>query len=168
MRWLVAALAGLLAAVPVGAQKRIAFTFDDVPRQTGAFFSADERTARLIDALRRGGVTQAAFFVTTGNLEKPFGAGGEKRIADYVAAGHVIANHSNAHMWLHRTSVADYVADIDQAARWLEGRAGYRPWFRFPFLDEGRRDLAKRDSVRAALRARGLRNGYVTIDNYDW
>ena len=168
VRWLGAALAVLLAAVPAGAQKRIAFSFDDVPRQTGAFFTADERTAQLIDALRRGGVTQAAFFVTTGNLEKPFGAGGEKRIADYVAAGHVIANHSKEHMWLHRTSAADYVADIDQAARWLNGRPGYRPWFRFPFLDEGRRDLAKRDAVRAALRERGLRNGYVTIDNYDW
>ena len=168
MRLLIAALAMLFAAIPAGAQKRIAFSFDDVPRQTGAFFTADERAAKLIDALRRGGVGQVAFFVTTGNLEKPFGAGGEKRIADYVSAGHVIANHSHSHMWLHRTSAADYIADIDQAARWLKGRPGYRPWFRFPYLDEGRRDLAKRDAIRAELRERGIRNGYVTIDNYDW
>lgn len=165
---LVALLAAALLAFPAAAKKRIALSFDDVPRQTGAFFTADERTAALIDALRRGGVKQAAFFVTTGNLEKPFGAGGEKRIAAYAAAGHVIANHSHGHKWLHRTPVADYVSDIDQAERWLKGRPGYRPWFRFPFLDEGRRDLAKRDAVRAALRQRGLGNGYVTIDNYDW
>jgi hypothetical protein len=48
------------------------------------------------------------------------------------------------------------------------GRAGRRPWFRFPFLDEGGRDKAKRDSVRAGLAARGLRNGYVTVDASDW
>ena len=46
--------------------------------------------------------------------------------------------------------------------------AGYRPWFRFPYLDEGRRNLASRDAVRAALRERGLLNGYGTVDNYDW
>ncbi|HEU0285020.1 MAG TPA: polysaccharide deacetylase family protein, partial [Sphingomicrobium sp.] len=122
----------------------------------------------LIGALRRGGVRQAGFFVTTGNLEKPHGAGGEQRIAKYVAAGHVIANHSHSHLWLHRTPVEDYVADLDKAARWLETKPGYRPWYRYPFLDEGRRDLAKRDALRAALRERGLSNAYVTIDNYDW
>jgi peptidoglycan/xylan/chitin deacetylase (PgdA/CDA1 family) len=101
-------------------------------------------------------------------LEKPAGARGEARIRAYVDAGHVIANHSHSHLWLNRTAAADYVADIDKAQAWLRGRPGYRPWFRFPFLDEGRRDLAKRDALRAALRERGLRNAYVTIDNYDW
>jgi peptidoglycan/xylan/chitin deacetylase (PgdA/CDA1 family) len=150
------------------ARKRIAFSFDDVPRAQGAFFTSDQRTKTLISAMRRAGIRQAAFFVTTGNLEQPDGAGGERRIERYVAAGHVIANHSHSHRWLHRTDVAAYVEDIDRAATWLSGRKGYRPWYRFPYLDEGRRDIAKRDAVRAALKERGLRNGYVTIDNYDW
>jgi peptidoglycan/xylan/chitin deacetylase (PgdA/CDA1 family) len=155
-------------SAPAAAQKRIAFTFDDVPRQAGAFFTPDGRARELIAALRRGRVAQAGFFVTTGNLDKPAGAGGEARIRSYVRAGHVIANHSHSHLWLHRTEVNDYVADLDRAAAWLKGRPGYRPWFRFPFLDEGRRDLAKRDALRAALKERGLSNAYVTIDNYDW
>lgn len=169
MRFLLLVL-GLLVglATPAAAQKRIALSFDDVPRQAGAFFTPDERARELIATLRRGGVAQAGFFVTTGNLERPDGAGGEARIAAYVAAGHVIGNHSHSHRWLHRTEAVDYIADIDRAATWLRGRAGYRPWYRFPFLDEGRRDLVKRDAVRAALRERGLRNAYVTIDNYDW
>ena len=167
LRLLLAALVLALAPAPaVG--KRIAFSFDDVPRHAGAFFTPDERTGRLIDGLRRGRVSQAGFFVTTGNLERPDGRGGEARIAAYVAAGHVIANHSHSHPWLHRTDPADYVAGIDRAETWLRGRPGYRPWFRFPYLDEGRRDLARRDSVRAALAERGLRNAYVTVDNYDW
>lgn len=168
MRLLLLALLLVTSWSGAEARKRIAFTFDDVPRAAGAFFTPDERTDALIGALRRGGVRQAGFFVTTGNLEKPHGAGGEQRIAKYVAAGHVIANHSHSHLWLHRTPVEDYVADLDKATRWLEKRPGYRPWYRYPFLDEGRRDLVKRDALRAALGERGLSNAYVTIDNYDW
>lgn len=164
--WLGALLA--LAAQPALAQKRIALSFDDAPRSAGAFFTPDARTKRLIAELKRARVAQAAFFVTPGNLETPDGKGGEARIAAYVRAGHVIANHSWSHMWLSKTSVSDYVADLDKAAAWLNGRPGYRPWYRYPFLDEGRRDLVKRSEVRAALAQRGLSNGYVTIDNYDW
>lgn len=167
MRWLLALIA-LLAAVQASAQKRIALTFDDVPRQAGGFLTPDTRTQRLIAALKQAGVRQAGFFVTPGNLAKPGGAGGEARIAAYVRGGHVIANHSFSHPWLSRTPAAEYVADIDRAAAWLNGRPGYRPWYRYPFLDEGRRDLAKRAEVRAALATRGLANGYVTVDNYDW
>lgn len=167
-RWLLAMCAALTLATPAIAQKRIALSFDDVPRHAGAFYTPDERTSRLIAALDDADVEQAAFFVTPGNLEKPDGENGEARIAAYVRAGHVIANHSYSHQWLSRTPAADYIADVDRATAWLKGRPGYRPWYRFPFLDEGRRDLAKRAEVRAALAARGLSNGYVTVDNYDW
>ncbi|WP_230079954.1 polysaccharide deacetylase family protein [Alteripontixanthobacter maritimus] len=148
--------------------KRIALTFDDVPRMAGAFFTPEERTAKLISALEQAGVEQAAFFVTTGNLSEPDGLRGEERIAAYVAAGHVIANHSASHSHLRQTPAAAYLADIDTAEAWLKGRPGYRPWFRHPYLDEGGRDKAKRDAIRAGLAERGLRNGYVTADGSDW
>ena len=153
---------------PAPQQKRIAFSFDDVPRHAGAFFTPDQRTAELIGAMRRGGVPQAGIFVTTGHLQRRDGAGGEQRIDAYVSAGHVIANHTTTHPRLSETPTEDYILDIDRAGAWLSGRAGYRPWFRYPYLDEGKRDLGKRDALRAALAERGLRNGYVTVDNYDW
>ncbi|NJR43789.1 MAG: polysaccharide deacetylase family protein [Akkermansiaceae bacterium] len=121
-------------------------------------------TERLIRELRRAGVGQAALFVNPGNLAQPDGAGGEGRIAAYVRAGHVIANHSFSHRALTDMSAEDYLADIDRAEAWLRSRAGYRPWFRFPFLNEGRGDAAKRDAVFAGLAARGLRHGFVTVD----
>ena len=46
MRWLVAALLLIFAAAPATADKRIALTFDDVPRGRGAFFTPDQRTIR--------------------------------------------------------------------------------------------------------------------------
>jgi len=171
-RLLFAAFALLaLAASPAQAQKRIAFSFDDVPRRPGAFMTVEQRTERLIAALRRARIRQAAFFLNPGHLEQPFGQGGEARIAAYVRAGHVIANHSFSHPSLSRVGPEAYVADIDRATLWLEGRRGYRPWFRYPFLDEGTRRHAApgaRDAVRAALAERRLLNGYVTIDSYDW
>jgi len=151
-----------------GAPKRIALTFDDVPRNPGAFFTPDERTQRLIAGLRTARVPQAAFFVNPGNLALPQGVGGERRIGDYVRAGHVIANHSFSHPHLNAVPAEAYLADIDRAEAWLRGREGRRAWFRFPFLDEGGRDKAKRDAVRAGLAARGLSNGYVTVDGSDW
>ena len=90
------------------------------------------------------------------------------RIDAYVAAGHVIANHSATHPSLTDVSADAYLADIDRAEAWLAPRAGHRAWFRYPFLNEGRRDAAKRDTVREGLAARGLKNGYVTVDGYDW
>lgn len=167
-RLMMAMLMMLTMATPATAQKRIALTFDDVPRARGPFLTPDERTARIIAGLRKAKVAQAAFFVVPGNLSAPDGAGGERRIAAYVAAGHVIANHSFSHPALKSMTADAYLADIDRAGAWLKGRRGLRPWFRFPYLDEGGSDKGKRDAVRAGLGARGLSNGYVTVDGSDW
>jgi peptidoglycan/xylan/chitin deacetylase (PgdA/CDA1 family) len=146
--------------------KRIALTFDDVPRGKGGFFTSDERTRLLIDALRKAEAPQAVFFVNPGRIAKRPGA--EDRITAYIAAGHVIANHTSTHPRLSQTETRDYIADIELAADWLEGREGTRPWFRYPFLDEGRSDKIKRDAVRETLLTRGLLNASPTVDASDW
>jgi peptidoglycan-N-acetylglucosamine deacetylase len=168
VRYLLGLIIAIVVSTPAHAQKRIALTFDDVPRDAGAFFSPEQRTTKLIAALKQARVKQVAFFVNPGNLAKPDGQGGDRRIAAYVAAGHVIANHSFSHPSLSKLTPEAYLADLDMATDWLKGRKGYRPWFRFPFLNEGRSDKAKRDAIRVGLAARGLRNGYVTVDASDW
>jgi peptidoglycan-N-acetylglucosamine deacetylase len=150
------------------AQRRIALSFDDAPRDLGPWLSADERTQRLIAAMRAVRAPQAVFFVNPGHLERPFGAGGEQRLADYVRAGHVLANHSHNHRSLTEIDADAYLAEIDRAELWLRERPGYRPWFRFPYLNEGRHEAARRSAVFAGLAARGMRHGYVTIDGSDW
>jgi peptidoglycan/xylan/chitin deacetylase (PgdA/CDA1 family) len=167
--FLLALLAAFFAfAAPAAAQKRIALSFDDVPRAPGTFMTPQQRTDRLIAALRRAGVAQVVFFVNPGNLRQPWGAGRESQIAAYVRAGHVIGNHTWNHPRLPEIGAAAFIANIDQAAAWLNGRPGFRPWFRFPFLDEAPGDPATRDAVRAALRARHLSDGYATLDAMDW
>lgn len=159
-------LAMLMAHTAQAQEKRIALSFDDAPRAPGAFLTPDQRTVRLIAGLHRAGVEQAVFFLNPGSIARQ--EGGEERIAAYVAAGHAIANHGFSHMGLSDSESADYLADIDRAEAWLAGRAGRRPWFRYPYLDEGRGDRTKRDAVRAGLAQRGLVNGYVTAEASDW
>jgi peptidoglycan/xylan/chitin deacetylase (PgdA/CDA1 family) len=151
-------------APPKPVPKRIAITFDDVPIHDGPLFTGEERARHLIAALKGAKVPQAAMFVTTGNIRGP---ADEDRLRAYAAAGHVLANHSHGHRRLNRVSPEAYLADIDMANRRLRGLPNLRPWFRFPYLNEGG-DQVARDAVRAGLTARGLANGYVTIDTWDW
>lgn len=168
MRIVAALLACLLLALPAAAQKRIALSFDDAPRGAGAFLDPDARAKKLTAALKRAGVKQAVFFVNPGNIGQPGHGDGLANLDRYVKAGHVLANHSWSHPKLGSTDVDAYLADVDRAEAWLKPRPGYRPWFRFPFLDEGGKDKVKRDALRAGLKARGLINGYVTAESSDW
>lgn len=146
--------------------KRIALSFDDAPRGPGAFLDVNVRPQLLTSALKRAGVAQAVFFANPGRINTSNQA--DAQLRDYVRAGHVLANHTATHPVLSNVSAERFLADIDAAQSWLKSEKGYRPWFRFPQLDEGGKDSAKRDAVRTGLKARGLRNGYVTADGWDW
>jgi len=146
--------------------REIAITIDDATLSDGPLFDGEERTRRLIDALAAAGVDEAMFFVTTGNVDRA-GAAGDARIRAYADAGHTLANHSHSHLWLHEQEADDYIADLDRAIARLAAFDNVQPYYRFPYLDEGR-DVVKRDRLRAALAERGLRNGYVTVGTWDW
>lgn len=170
---LLIATAGLAACqtnqLPVSAvsepRGRVALTFDDAPLGDGAFLTGAERTAHLIAALDEVGVEGAMLFVLTENIAStPEGA---ERLKAYVDAGFRLANHTHAHPALRKTSVDVYLEGIDEAAAILSAYGGVSPYFRYPYLDEGR-TAEVRDAVRTALAARGLKNGYVTVDTYDW
>ena len=151
---------------PIDTSKKIAITFDDAPKGDGAFFTGEERSKRLVEALSRAGVDEALFFVRTKGLDE-HGDEGEARLWRYVDAGHMLGNHSHAHMWMRRTDADVYVAGVKQAQNRLSVYENVLPLFRYPYLDEGR-DPEKRTKVRTALKEMGLSNGYVTVDNYEW
>lgn len=151
---------------PGSSERTIALTFDDATRGDGPFYSGEARTDKLIQALSQAGVVEAMFFVTTRNLANTRESG-PVRLRAYTDAGHVLGNHSHSHQWLWRTDTDAYIADLDKAAAILADFDNVQPYYRFPFLDEGRA-IDKRDALREALDRRGLKNGYVTIDTYDW
>ncbi|WP_179381028.1 polysaccharide deacetylase family protein [Jannaschia marina] len=163
---LIALLAPALAPAADVPPRRgeIALSFDDAPTGDGSFLTGPERTARLIAGLEAAGVEEALFFVMTGGLETAEDA---ERLRAYTGAGHVLANHTHSHPWLRETEPADYLADIDEAARILSDFVPVAPLFRYPYLDEGLTH-GRHMAVRSGLRARGLDNGYVTVDTYDW
>ena len=160
-----AAPLALSASEPERVDKRIAITFDDTPRGAGAFLTLEERGPRLIAALEQAGVRQAAFFINPCRIQSDRDGA---LVRAYETAGHVMADHTCTHPGLSRVSAETYLADIDRSQAWLRTRPTYRPWFRFPFLDEGGSNREKAQAVRDGLAARGLTNGYVTADGYDW
>jgi peptidoglycan/xylan/chitin deacetylase (PgdA/CDA1 family) len=156
----------LLVAAPwgtVSGAQQIALTFDDAPRGDGPVFTGEARAAALIETLDRAGVGGAMFFANSVRLDEE----GRRRLAAYAEAGHRIANHSHSHPSLHKVGAEAFLEDVRQAHDELSKLPGYVPYFRFPYLHEGRPE-AVRDAVRQGLEALGLKQGYVTVDNYDW
>lgn len=167
MNWITNSLISCLLlcniAIAQPSQKRIALTYDDAPLDD-SFLSGKNRAAQLVAGLKKADVSQAAFFITTQRINSPSRLA---RIQSYATAGHVIANHSHTHPWLRNMTAKDYLADIDRAEETLALFTNRRKWFRYPYLNEAP-NLQKRDAIRQGLKARNLKNGYVTIDTFDW
>lgn len=151
-----------LVAFQVNAQE-IAITFDDAPTHDSPALKGDARTRLIIEHLKSNNVDQAAFFVLTNNIN----AESQKRLSQYSRAGHLLANHSHTHLWIHEVGTEKYIQDVAKADSVLSPYPSYKKWFRYPYLNEGR-TIGSRDSIRVALKELNLINGYVTIDNYDW
>jgi peptidoglycan-N-acetylglucosamine deacetylase len=161
MRILLIIVSCFLASASIA--QEIALTFDDAPLGDGPVFSGTERAARIIGTLKKHNVDQAAFFVVTSHIDST----GLQRLKTYANAGHLLANHSHTHSWIRSIGTANYIRDIQTADSILKATVPYKTWYRYPFLDEGRR-IGSRDSIRIALAGMSLMNAYVTVDNYDW
>lgn len=156
-------IAAVLVYAGTAEAREIALTFDDAPMPDSPIMTGDARTPMLIEALKKAGVKQAAFFAVPRSRTPAELA----RLIAYARAGHLIANHSNTHRNLRELTADEYLADIADADAILKSMPNFRAWFRFPFLSEGD-TREKRDAVRAGLRAMNYAQGYVTVDNYDW
>ncbi len=159
-RWLL--FVCLISARMLAAQE-IALTFDDAPIADGLYYTGVARTETLIAKLKKENVPQVAFYCISSRAD----SAGRMRLRRYAEAGHIIANHSHTHTRIQQLGATEYIQDVFKADAILRELPRFKPWFRFPFLDEGR-TLADRDAIRQALSERGYFNGYVTVDNYDW
>jgi peptidoglycan/xylan/chitin deacetylase (PgdA/CDA1 family) len=141
----------------------IAITIDDAPRGSKELFTGEERTKKLIESLKKAKVPDVLFFIKTSNINEK----SKKRLESYINAGFHIANHSHGHYWTNRVSIDQYLEDITKAHGILSKFDNFVPLYRYPFLDEGK-DRQIRDKIKEHLAKLGYKNGYVTVDNYDW
>ena len=81
--------------------------------------------------------------------------------------GHIIANHTYSHMWSSEHPLETIAEDIARNHRFLVDRPGFQPYFRFPFLDEGKTPEQKQ-AYYDWLRDAGYTPAPVTIDTFDW
>jgi peptidoglycan/xylan/chitin deacetylase (PgdA/CDA1 family) len=139
-------LFSVLIFVRMLAAQEIALTFDDAPIADGLYFTGVARTETLIAKLKNQNVPQVAFYCISSRTD----SAGRVRLRKYAEAGHIIANHSHSHTRIQQLGAAGYIQDIFKADAILRELPGFKPWFRFPFLDEGR-TIADRDAIRQAL-----------------
>lgn len=161
-----APLAGT-CALAAPARRRLAITIDDFNWRVIPRFSPADAARGLLDTLEMHGRVRAALFVCGRFVDG--GPQGRQLLRALNDAGHLIGNHTYSHPNYHSPQVttASFEQELLRNEAVLGGYSHFRKWFRFPMLHEGD-TKAKRDDMRAFLRARAYRNGHVTIDTSDW
>ncbi|MBK7661524.1 MAG: polysaccharide deacetylase family protein [Betaproteobacteria bacterium] len=144
--------------------KSVALTFDDgldpdkEPR-------AAEWNAAILGTLARHGIRSMVF----PSLRHTGGQAGRALVADWSKAGHLVGNHTSQHRNLGspKLTAAEFIGHVQEADAAFAHLPGWRPLLRFPYLKEGE-TTAKRDEVRAWMKANGYRPAPVSIDASDW
>jgi len=146
-----------------GHRKLMAITMDDFNLRFDTSLSQQARHDNILEAFDSVG-HKAAGFVTGSFVDSEWG---EKVVADWLNAGHVIANHTWSHPHANDTATEDYLLDVIRNQNYLDSLDGTSNYFRFPFLDDGE-DRAQQLALFKGLEAAGLRNAPVTMDSVDW
>lgn len=143
----------------------ISFTMDDPEVNETPLLSPQERNERILAAFHQF-KTKGALFVCGMRIDNP---SGKKLLQDWDKNGHLIGSHSYSHLYFNakKTTFESYRDDFLRVEPLLQDLKNFENFFRFPYLKEGE-TREKRDQMRAFLRAKGYRQGYVTIDASDW
>lgn len=143
--------------------REIALTFDDAPTPDSALMTGAERTQKLIAALTQARVPDALFFVKADYINPQTA----NRLQQYADAGFHLASHSFTHQSASQLGANAYAQDAYKAHLALKPFANVLNYHRFPYLHYGK-DLAEINQLQALLGELGYKDGYVTIDNFDW
>lgn len=148
---------------PLGNAREIALTFDDAPTPDSSLMTGIERTEKIIAALKKSGVDDALFYVKADYIN-PQSA---ERLNRYTEAGFHLANHSFMHHSANQIDEHAYVMDVSRAKQALQAFDNVLGYHRFPYLHYGN-DLTTINQLQNRLNKLGYKDGYVTVDNFDW
>lgn len=142
----------------------IAISLDDAPMPGTVLHAGIEKTTKILQALQEAQCPAVGIFATAAHAQ---GETNMKRLRMYGEAGHVIANHSYTHLNLNKVTADAFIADIKKAHAVLSSLPNFKPFFRFPYLAEGK-NKTQRQTVIDALQTMGYQEGYTTVNNHDY
>lgn len=141
--------------------KKISISFDDAPKGRGWKYTGIQRTETLIEKLALNDIKRAAFYVQTNRLKSNEDI---YRIQRYFLSGHMIGNHTHSHLNASKVDMKEFLNDVVRAQNILKERNFNSQYFRFPYLNRGENPHLTTKS----LDTMGLKDGYVTVNTYDW
>lgn len=150
----------ILTSTSYGAE--VSITIDDF-NFNEQLLSGEARHDEILKTLKKHNLL-AAGFVTTKYLTLPHAIDGVKKWGE---AGHIVANHTEAHLNYAKTTFDEFSQDFLIAHNKIKDFKNFQPLFRFPYLKEGE-TKEKRDKMREFLKTHHYQNGAVTIDASDW
>lgn len=162
-RFLLLMLTAFCCFSPFVHAREIALTFDDAPTPDSALMTGAERTQKLINALKQAMVPDALIFVKANNIDSQTAL----RLKQYTDAGFHLANHSFSHQSANQMNINNYAEDAYKAHLALKPFNNVLKYHRFPYLHYGK-DLAEIKQLQGLLAEVGYKDGYVTVDNFDW
>lgn len=146
---------------------RCALTIDDAPTiAAGVHVTADPaRMDKLREILVRHGVRECVAFVRSG-----LAVGEEVRLRAWLAAGYELGNHTHGHLRAGAVTCDRFLKDVAQCHDVLETvgafEGGRQPYFRYPYLDRGADEEARRTIVAGITRL-GYRIAHGSVDLFD-
>lgn len=147
----------------IASAKELTLTFDDAPMGDSSMMTSRQRSLAIIDALEKRKVKGSVIFANTSKLNKA----NQSILNEYAEADFFIANHSHSHGSAKNLGPEAYLADVTQAHNILKGTVNFISLHRFPYLNYGK-TAGERAAIQDGLTKLGYRDGYVTIDNFDW
>ena len=162
----------LLATSVYPAERKVAFTFDDLP---GVAAGCDVEQIERMNRKLIAAITRAKMPATALVVESNLCAQQRHRIGRFyemwLSAGIDLGNHTYSHGNFNDTPLQEFEKDVIEGERTLRpllaNRGRKLRYFRYPYLRSGT-DLRKKRAFEDFLDRRGYVNAPVTIDNDEY
>ncbi|MBO0950500.1 polysaccharide deacetylase family protein [Fibrella forsythiae] len=159
----------------VQAQKQICITIDDLPTVSSLYRTPAGKallTSKLLAHLKQYNVPAIGFVVGEKLMSQSKPDKNQlELVAQWLAAGMELGNHTYAHLGYNTISAATYQQDVmgvDTLLHTLLKSVNQRPrYFRHPYLQRGN-TVGKRDSLVHYLATHAYLEAPVSIDNADY
>ena len=144
---------------------KVSFTFDDGSISDFGTYKLEKWNQLLLDNLKRHSLKAILFSSGHNKTTRK----GQYILSSWNNAGHLIANHTFSHPNFNSKTITleRFKRELIQNDSIINKYSNYCRYFRFPYLKEGN-TKEKIEKFREFLKAKGYRNGHVTIDASDW